>query len=101
MPMPQGAVTPKEEPKPDLSAIFDSIMMRVKALPRIPLTEPEVKINFGGLSDGELMNAEWFSSGKRPKILAKIVFEKMLRINGTLSLRDIKNGSFLQYRFNY
>ena len=44
----------KDDAQADLNAIFEQVMMRVKSLPRMTLTEPEVRINFNGLSDGKL-----------------------------------------------
>ena len=40
----------------DLAAILEQVMLNVKSLPRLALTEPQVAINFGGLRDGQLLN---------------------------------------------
>ena len=51
-PLPQ---TLKEEAQADLAAIYEQVMLRVKSLPRMPLTEPEVAINFSGLCHGQCL----------------------------------------------
>ena len=37
----------------EMSVLYEQVLHRFKTLPRIPLTEPEARINFGSLSDGK------------------------------------------------
>lgn len=57
-PLPMTAPLPqtlKEEAQADLAAIYEQVMLRVKSLPRMPLTEPEVAVNFSGLCHGQCL----------------------------------------------
>ena len=43
----------KEEGGAEMAALYEQLLIRIKTLSRIPLTEPEARVNFESLSEGK------------------------------------------------